>query len=344
MLLKHRCVDIKELQTQVLQSYLILELGKRYEEKEWRNSLEKYLAVKAKDSPNIYAGTYQKMISLGIDNFNVTDMDCSILSVILSDKDSPLNKCRYYLMDKDINTLIQPDRNIDAHKSGSESADDIFLWACGTLYDLKKFIKIVLDKRGDYTENEKKSFAQTNYDRIKKLQRSIVSDYQEEIKFDIIWDDEVKRIQAGNRILKYNEALQKYLRDPDCNISFRFAFYCADRGVAHACFAIANYLFTGIPSSAPLEDDLKEKLKQDYKKAAEYYKNGFVSIEKDSEWAKYVDSKHFYTEEKIRYVSLCKNNIIDGLKQEECDNYIREHRNEIEEYKAGDYTFYRYKN
>ena len=350
MKLKYRIIDIKTLQAKILQSYFSIEISKHYSDDSWKQDLRKCLTLGVENKPNLYVNAYKNMTKAGIDNYGIEDMDCSILSTILKEKNSIFEKCKYPFIDKDIDHFIQTDRNIDAHANGNETTDDLFIWACGSLHNIEKFIDKVQNhyikhnekNNGFYTETDIEKFAKVNSDRITAFQRLIVSDYQEEIKQQLIFENAMEKLSKGNLVLNFLDTTSKFNREEDFYYTLRFELFCAERGLAYACFIIGEYCFSGFFSNLKnLPEDLKTVLKQDYYLAAKYYQKGFSILAKGDQ----LETKNTVTIDnaKIHLISLCLNKISNWYTIEECNQFLEENKSRIEKYKVGDYNFYKYK-
>ena len=352
MELRKRITEIKTLQAQILQSYLKINLEKHYKD-EWRNKLRECLTKGAKEYPNGYQSAYREMIKLGIDNYDVSNMDCSIISIILRNWNGPLSKCRYWDIDKDIDNLFQSDRNIDAHANGNESVDDLFLWACGTLFDLKKFIDKALDHfiKSDYTDQEKDEFGQKNAVRIRTLQRLIVDDYQEEIKWEIIMEDDLQRIfDSYHPILEYGNLINKKYRI--CTPSYYyFLKVCADGGIYQACYELADLYFYGSGYLWPSIDGRKPPEgapERNFELALKYYKKGKMAESNphicEPEIAEYKFSlkNRDYCNVMLRYIGLSSKGGPDALPTDQCEKMLEAIREkfELEEYSENGVTYY----
>ena len=96
--------------------------------------------VKNKTQKVRYKGTYDKMLDLGIENYEVDKMDFTIISAIVD-----ANHCNKFSAMKKINNktretlnLLRDTRNPNGHTTGNEDEEELYLHGLLTLCYLKK--------------------------------------------------------------------------------------------------------------------------------------------------------------------------------------------------------------
>ena len=223
-----------------------------------------------------------------------------------------------------------------------DNIDELFLWACGTLYNISRFIDDVLSNRKNYSEKEKETFAQVNRKRILDLQHSIVKDYQEEIKLEIIMKEDLQRIlDSSQPILEYGTMLSKKY-DVCTPQYYQFLKVCADGGIYRACYDLADlYFFGGFPFPNTLGLDLPEGAPQrDYALAVKYYKKGLKSESNSRFYDPYISpgelsfDNETYCNRMLRYIALSLKGGADTLPNAKCTEMIKEvkEKYELKEY------------
>lgn len=282
-------------------------------------------------------------------------MDCSVLVAILNDYHGEFSICRYKNMDKTL-SYLQSDRNINAHINGNESVDELFLWACGALYNISRVIDDVLNNRSSYSIDEKSSFAHINQKRIQTLQRAIVGDYQEEIKPLIIFENDVDRIRKSWE--PDNEFISSRIHYEELfgrnEYFYQFIRMCADEEIFLACFEMADLYFfgNGIGERLSITDEnIKAPIGapvKDYKQAIYYYEIGYIRAKKWNNVEELMKRKGIkFRKRMIRYISLWHNGFHTNLSDEEIKNLLRIITDDIErkgfkivEIKENNYTFF----
>lgn len=346
MSLRDMTLSVRQLQTWILQEYFQVEVSKHFKGDEWKDVLEQYLFDGVQGSKsNQYKGAYDRFRKKGKLEFQIEDMDVTILATILSDflsydtekrKKNPFIECRYKGMEAYVKPL-QNDRNGDGHSPFNETTDELFQWLTGSLFHLEGFLYDV-NRYSDFTAAEKDDYLEKFQSKIEQLQKKIAEQYRKEIQLEVVMDYDIEQLhECQQNPLAFRGILYRKYFNKDHNLGYRFAFRCADKGIADACFYIADLLYSGEDSRIPyLSEDNKTKLKQNFGEAAKYYKKGFS----------FNNNLNVIPERRdcamIRYISLCKNGIIYGLSENECDGFLNSNRENIEEYKAGDYTFYKF--
>ncbi len=184
---------------------------------------------------------------------------------------------------------------------------------------------------------EKYTFREKFRCKIEQLQKQIAEEYRKEIQLEVVMDYDIEKLKKRqNNCPAFRDVLYHKYSYEDPDLGHKFAFRCADKGIADACLYIANLLYSGEDSMLPLSEENRVKLKQNFGEAAKYYKMGFSIYSTLNICPETIDC------ERLRYISLCKNGIIHGWSMEKCDDFLNSNRENIEEYKAGDYTFYKF--
>ncbi len=301
MKIRNRVIDIKTLQTHILQDYFRMALAANFPDDTWKPIFYNEVQKGVKYSLS-FVGAWNKIQLKSMDHYSINDMDTSIIIAILKGKkDGPFNSCYFNNIYTCLDSL-QNDRNIDAHITGNETDYELFDWACGSLYNINKFISAV--SKAEYCKvscDERNSYARKYQVEIEALSLQFKNDYDEsfkekEIEQTINWN--VERIKTSkDPFITYVEIKEQYLNKQNDEGKRDFIMYnkfmqaASDAGIVWACCWIGDIYFEGLITDV------------DYIKAAEYYEKGFDQL---------------VPKQKLRLASIYINNLCSSsLKKEE---------------------------
>ncbi len=274
MIIRNRIVDIKVLQTHILQDYFKMELVFNFTDDEWKTKLETTVKNGVNsDYPSRYVGTWEKIQIKGITDYSVDDMDTTIIIAILKGR-GYFDCCTTKFINKTLDCL-QDDRNIDAHTNGNETDSELLQWAFGSLHNLNKFISEV-SKSSQVSDNEKRSFTKKYNDKIENLRRYFEEDYKETLlKLEMVKSikREIISISASEDSHGiFTDIVGIYLNKKDSNgeidydLLYQFLHAADDAGIVWACSWLGDIYFEGLMTQI------------DYKKAGNYYEKGFNEL------------------------------------------------------------------
>ena len=198
MELRCRISAIKKLQTNALQDLLYL----IFEEKDLLNSWKQivFTFVEAQySSPykNNVINVRNYIILHGLSALTIKDMDTTFIVNFLSHNKSVWvinkEKLKWHL------SLLQTDRNLDAHSNGNESELELFSFAIRALNNLKQLVDHLINDTKP-TSPQRLEFARIYSNRISLLKEEIESDYS---------------VYLEGKTLKHIITLIKKLLNPD---------------------------------------------------------------------------------------------------------------------------------
>lgn len=294
MKIRYRIVDIKILQTRILQDYFRMALAEDFADDEWKPLFYQEVQ-KGKESQysGSYVGAWEKMQSKGLDDYLIDDMDSTIIIAILKGpKQSAFGCCKFDKINQYLDYL-QEDRNIDAHSNSNESDSELLQFAYGSLHSISRFLLAVSKAKWcKISEDKRNLYARKYLADVEHLRLQFESDFKEAFKveeIDLAINRDIERIKSNSDPFRtYVEIQGKYLNNrtaegkPDVLLHRKFIYAAADAGIIWACPMIGDYHFEGLLTNV------------DYKKAADYYEKGF---------------EHLVPMQKLRLASLYLNNL-----------------------------------
>lgn len=195
MNIRNRMHDIIKLRSNAMQDFLHLSI-----KQEWKNDFYNKLEIyhENKIHPEIYSEPYDKIRSTNLDNYDIKDMDVTLISAILIyNKDllqyKPTNRVI------EVSKQLREDRNLTQHSSENEEDDELYLRALLSLCNIRTFVRVA-DKDSNIPESEKKKGFRQNYEKR-------IADLMETI------DDE--RFELISKYKKFKKDLNRILKETD---------------------------------------------------------------------------------------------------------------------------------
>lgn len=269
MRIRNRLQDIRDAQTRVLQDFFELEIVQYFPNNQWVSEL--YAIVKNDQSSASYAGTWSKFRRSGTQGFTLKDLDTTIIVAVLSWKNNITARVdfdQFRHIQKRFSVLTD-DRNFNAHMTSSETPSQLFQWACGTINNIRMFLKVVCDhSTADIQDIQ--AFYQKHNVVLEKLAKELESDYAEESKeqeIEMRIQREISEIQKSPDPQKtYFAITEKYHREQDYELDRRFMFCATEAGIPYTSPFVGDLYFEGLT------------VEKDYEKAATCYEQGFQHL------------------------------------------------------------------
>lgn len=298
MKIRNRLQDIRDAQTQVLQDFFELEVVPHFPNNQWISEL--YSIVQNDQSSSSYAGTWSKFRRCGIQGFAVKDMDTTIIIAVLGWRNNLTNKLnfgQFKHIQKRFSTITD-DRNFNAHMNSNETPSELFLWACGTINNIRMFLKAVCDHSTAPMQSIQ-AYYQKHNAVLNKLVKDLEADYTEERKeqdIEIRIQREIAEIQKSSDPQKtYFTIIEQYYREQDLELDRRFMLCATEAGISYTSPFVGDLYFDGLT------------VEKDYVKAAACYEQGF---------------QHLNPHQIVRLGSIYVNQISTKRSREEGQNMI----------------------
>ncbi len=236
MKIGNRMHDVIKLRSNIMQELLSLVIKPEWK-KEFKSKLEFYNENNL--NAQIYAAPYDKIRVDGLDNYDIKDMDVTLIRAILIHNKDLLG----YKISKELKNAIEDvkdDRNLTNHSSENETDNELYLRALVSLCDIRKLVRSV-DKDSNIPDSEElREFRQKNERLISELMNKIdyerfdlVSKY---IRFEKDTDMLLKEKDDYRRFELYSSIIDSYLRLRIINhnyfmTSLEFDAYIYERGL-----------------------------------------------------------------------------------------------------------------
>ena len=241
--IRNRMADVSKLRCNVCQDFLKLIIAPN-----WR----RYIYNRAKDEvendrkyKNSYIAAFEKMRNVGVDSYDVDDMDVSFIFVVIQ-------YCRSVAPTTDqtkkaLQKLVD-DRNAMGHSDENEDPEELYLRGLLSLLSMRDFVRTV-DKFEQGIDDAARLQYRLKY--MADIER--LKDLLDEERIELVqWKKEVNR--DINKILKSDDTLKTYIEiseiykkrfqqyhtwDSDPNKYEEFEICASDAGIVHAHTAAA---------------------------------------------------------------------------------------------------------
>ena len=276
MSVRDKIPALEDLICQILQDYLRLRISKdsNFDFDTWKQKLYNWIENGSNSSSRAtFQGAMQKIQIDGLDSYDISSMDTTILIAIhknnqLFTKDSKNPDSIRFSLEN-----LQTYRNYSAHRTGNEKDTDILEWAYATTYELTRLIsKILLTFDNRLDEDVRRQYRYYS-DKIKAIRNEFQDEYTNTLSNKAVLDNNIRMIQSTSldNFEVFHSILNLYLYkrpfDKDSFVSF---LQCAaDNNIEFAYIFLAQMYFKGMYVSI------------DYLKAAKYYEKADLSHPQD---------------------------------------------------------------
>lgn len=343
MLLRHRLTDIYELRTHLLQDYFRMGMGCLYPDGEWKTKLIEYINSNKLQKEAWFAETWKKIQKKGIENYDIEDMDASIIIALnrrSTHRKAPKSPfivicdAEYILMN------LKDDRNNDfGHPSFNEPLGEQLGWAYCTLTNMDRLLEVIneTDWGGNkaksnqiaFDENTKKMLVEKYRKLIREQRDGLESDFREAIAEDAMIMYEIKTLTKSKGLYRDWQRLylQKYAIADD-NLEYKFLKAAAEADIKYAYEYLANIYFDMDGKNG------KKGLETNYQRAAKFYRK-YIALDN-------APNKSVY---KLNLASIYINELDKNHTKEEgktlLDSVRQQETEEVIEYTTEKgYTFY----
>ncbi len=257
MNIRHRVSDIKDLQVLILQDYFRLGIKYAFPSGNWKQTFFNMVQeeILNKKYAARYNGAWGKLQYLGMDNYDITDMDTTIIVAIHHNKSS-------FMFLPSLNPILvnlTDDRNETGHSDAHETIGELLGWSYCALKNLERLLMKV--RKSDricsdilFDEADRTAFAKKYQDQIQGHFDGLENDYKDEVAEDVMISQDIKIIKSSKGgFFSWDKVYNKYLTPPvDFRLVFKFLKKAADEEISESFSHLANMYYD--------ETDYNEKI------------------------------------------------------------------------------------
>lgn len=267
MNIRHRVSDIKDLQVFILQDYFRLGIKYAFPSDDWKQTFFGMVQAEIinKKYAARYIGAWKKLQYLGLDKYDVTEMDTTII-VAIHRYGSP------FMFLANVNPILinlTDDRNETGHTDAHETISDLLGWSYCALKNLERLLMEV--RNSDticsgvlFNEADRTDFVKNYQSQIQEHFNGLENDYKEEVAEDVMINQDINILKSSKGgFFSWGKVYNKYLMSPvDFQLVFKFLRRAADEEIAESFSSLANMYYD--------ETDCNEKmgLPVDYEEVA----------------------------------------------------------------------------
>lgn len=265
--LRNRTSSVTKLQTNMLQDYLQMIIDDHYTDDSWKEKVERCIKKGAAGEHKAsYAAANDKIRAVGIDKYEIIDMDTTIIStLILYEQEVTMHKVNNRI--RSVINSVNEDRKYFAHPNGNESDLELYHHMIVAVNNMIKLASVV---DGDIAldDNDRIIYRRKHTEQLCDMLESIEEDryelFKEQERIRIIEKDVFALKTTNNFDYVWRILTEKYLGEWSLDSESRKNYYdflimAADAGIQRAYVYVGNLYFDG---------DLDEI---NYEKAEEYY-------------------------------------------------------------------------
>ncbi len=265
--LRNRTSSVTKLQTNMLQGYFKMIIDSHYVDTSWKNKVESCVkkGVVGKYKVN-YAAANDKIRALGIEKYEIEDMDTTIIStIILYERDVTMHEVKSRI--RGVVNSVNEDRKYFAHQNGNETDLELYHRMVVAVNNMFKLASAV-DDDVLLHDNARITYRRKYTEQLSDILESIEEDryelFKEQERIRTIEKDVFALKTTNNFNYVWKRLIEKYLGDWSLDSESRRNYYefiikAADAGIQRAYVNVGNFYFDG------------ELGQIDYKKAEEYY-------------------------------------------------------------------------
>lgn len=199
-----------------------------------------------------YITAYEKMRDIGVNNYQIEDMDVTIISTIITFSNRIHNIARTEDATRNAMNQLRMDRNLSGHTNGNEDPEELYLQGLLDLVNLRNFVRTVDISETNISNTERLAFRNQYIPKIEDLksvmdeERFVLVHKSKEFDRDIqkVLDSEDQQSTWGKIFLKY---AQRYVIDPepsekDLETLHEFEMRASDKGIRFAHCRTADHM------------------------------------------------------------------------------------------------------
>jgi hypothetical protein len=246
--IRNRMTDVVTLRTHALQDFLRLVLCEN-----WRTYVYKRARTEIEGQfRNSYIDAYKKMRDVGIENYDIDDMDVSFICVII-------NYCgsiaKTQPKTRDALKKLTGDRNATGHSDANEDDEELYRRGWRDLDNLREFVNTVDLVESSIEDGARLSYRQKYISEIDHLMDLLDEERIELLQYRKNIQKDIQKVLNSDYPLKtWNEVhdmyMKKYfLQEKNLEKFAEFVIAAADAGIPYAhslaidCFIVKeNYL------------------------------------------------------------------------------------------------------
>lgn len=243
MEIRNRMPDVVKLRCNACQDFLGMVIKPNWQQELYAIAKK---AVETHHHADNYISAYEKMRTVGIENYKIEDMDVSFItqvvrfcgSIVSVDKDT-----------KEALIRLKDDRNLTNHSNENEIDEELYLRGLLALCDLKNFVRTVDKKEISIDDEKRLQFRQKYICAIDELQNIIDDERICLIQHKKEMDGDIKRIlESNNPDRMWLSILESYMKrcvdiNKDIAGYYEFILKAADAGVVQAFSSAAEYYY-----------------------------------------------------------------------------------------------------
>lgn len=215
---------------------------------DWRN----FIYNKAKNEvisgkfKSRYKPVYDKMRDIGVENYNIDDMDISFITEVIRGcrEIAPTNK-----KTRDAMEPIFDDKNIKSHSNQNEDDEELYLYGLLSLCNLRKFVRIVDDFETQIEDECRVLYRKTYISKIQELMEKLDQErIQLKQKNKDIESDINKIFESEDKLNAFWNIERLYFKryfEIEKNIEYydEFMIKASDAGIVYAHSRAAEHFF-----------------------------------------------------------------------------------------------------
>lgn len=231
--IEHRMEDVDKLRCRLIQDFISLILVP-----DWKRLLfEKADNARGTYENNTYIPVYQKMRAYGIDNYNVNDMDVTLIHYIIKNfrEIAPTKEKNT----RDLLTAIKATRNAKDHYSYNSDQEKLYLEALISLCNLQSFLTQVDEKETTIEADKRCEFLQKWTSQINALKLTLDNERIDLIYKQKLYDADIRAIlESRDPYNTWTEVLGIYYKHDNIRksheVSNEFVIRASDAGIPYA--------------------------------------------------------------------------------------------------------------
>jgi len=243
MNVRNRMPDVVKLRCSACQDFLEMVINPGWKEKLYSIAKD---AVENNCYADNYIAAYEKMRDLGVQNYQVSDMDVSFIAQVIRFCGSVVSVKG---ATKDAVIKLKDDRNLTNHSNENEEDEELYLRGLLALCDLRSFIRTVDKVEVSIPDEERLNFRNKYIPQIDELQ-----DLLDEERIQLVQEKKERKkdihriLNSDNADKEWVNVIEIYMKkhvsmNKDMDSSLRFIMEAAEAGVIQAYSQAANRYF-----------------------------------------------------------------------------------------------------
>lgn len=239
---RNRMTDIVTLRTHALQDFLRMVLDEN-----WRNYIYSRAHAQVEGNGQYksnYISAYEKMRDVGIDNYDVDDMDVTFICVVIN-YCGAIAKTQYKT--REALKKLTEDRNVTGHSNANEDDEELYLRGLLDLCNLRDFVKTIDQVETDIDDDARLNYRQKYINEIAQLMDLLDEERIELVQQRKNIDKDVQRIlNSDNPQKAWLDTMEIYSKkyisqEKDHEKYAAFIIAASDAGIVNAHSLAADW-------------------------------------------------------------------------------------------------------